>query len=84
MNKYEEFNSRREYINKYPSGIYICSYCKNPTPNPYICPYCGGQANKLIHNEETYRYLIKGEQKEIQQIFKPVELIKEGEKKENE
>lgn len=42
------FNSEREFYNKYPSRLYVCSECNRLSPNPYFCWECGEQANKLI------------------------------------
>lgn len=71
----EEFETLREFRKKFPSKFYICCWCKKLTPNPYICINCGKQSNQLF-GKDTYKYLIKSEHNEVQQIFKPIELEK--------
>ena len=45
------------------------------TTNPYICINCGKQSNQLFSGT-TYKYQIITEHKNVQQIFKPIELEK--------
>lgn len=75
MEKVEIFPNIREFKKKFKSGLYICSWCKKMTTNPYICINCGKQSNQLF-SKTTYRYQILSEHKDIQQIFKPIELEK--------
>ena len=70
----EEFKTIRDFNNKFPSKIYICSKCKNMTTNPYQCTYCDNQSNNFFASE-TYTYKIL-ETNTVQQIFKPIELEK--------
>jgi hypothetical protein len=71
----EEFEDYRQFRKKYPSLIYICSWCGYLTPNPYVCINCGRQSNQLF-SDNTYRYKIKSIHREVQQIFRPIELAK--------
>lgn len=75
MNDVEVFETRREFRKKFVSRLYICNYCKLMTPDPNVCVWCGKQANQLF-SDGTYKYIIKSEQTEVQQIFKPIELEK--------
>ena len=75
MTDIEIFANKREFKKKFKSGLYICSWCKKMTNNPHICINCGKQSNQLFA-ENTYKYLIKTEDTNIQQIFKPIELEK--------
>ena len=76
MTEADIFNDRFDFDLKFKSGIYQCSYCGRITPNPYICISCGKQANQLF-SSKTYKFIIKNESEEIQQIFKPIELESE-------
>lgn len=71
----EEFKTIRDFNNKFPSKIYICSKCKNMTTNPYQCTCCDNQSNNFIFASEAYTYKIL-ETNTVQQIFKPIELEK--------
>lgn len=75
MEEIETFPSRREFRKKFKSDLYICSWCKKMTTNPYICINCGKQSNQLF-SENTYKYQIMTEHKNAQQIFRPIELEK--------
>ena len=68
----DEFANEREFNRKFPSKLYICTSCGKTTPNPYCCTNCNMQSNGLFN--ESYKYTIK-ETGEIEQIFKPIELI---------
>lgn len=73
----EKFETAREFNNKFPSKIFICSRCKKLTVNPFICYHCGEQSNNLFEGDR-YHYNIKDKSKDIITIFKPIELIKEN------
>lgn len=75
MEEVEIFTNIREFKKKFKSGLYICSWCKKMSTDPYICINCGKQSN-LLFSENTYKYQIKTEHTEVQQIFKPIELEK--------
>jgi hypothetical protein len=71
----ETFETKREYNNKFPSRIFICFSCKNFTASPYFCKECGAQANGLFKDtNKTYKYIIKEESEELNEIFIPIEL----------
>lgn len=69
----EEFETRREFNQKFPGKIYYCFWCKTLTTDPNICTWCGRQANVLFQ-ENAYKYIIKDESTQVNTIFKPVEL----------
>lgn len=71
----EIFETRREFNKKFTSGLYQCCFCAQLTPNPYVCAFCFKQANQMF-NDRTYKFIIKEEFREVQQIFKPIELQK--------
>lgn len=76
--KTEIFETEREFNNKYPSKLYICSNCNKLTPNKLICINCGWRADGLFKtNGQGYKYIIKEISSEEKEIFKPVEIIKE-------
>ncbi len=67
------YETRREFNQRFHDGIYICSWCKSFTADPNICIRCGNQANQLL-TANTYKYIIKEESEEVNQIFRPIEL----------
>lgn len=70
----EIFQTRREFNKKFPSKSFLCSKCENMTPNPFYCKECGAQANGLFKDtNNTYKYVIKEESEEINEIFMPIE-----------
>lgn len=71
--KIEEFQNEIEFKRKFFSGIYICNICKKMTRDAYICTNCSSQANQLF-SQDTYKFRINNS--EVQQIFKPIELMK--------
>ena len=70
----DEFENERDFYNKYPSRLYLCSECNRLSPNPYFCWECGEQANKLIKKKGIYEYKINDNK---YQIFIPIELVGE-------
>lgn len=72
----ETFNTQREFNNRFPTKMYICSKCGHPTMNPYFCTLCKTQSNNFIYQGYRYTILETGITKEI---FKPAELFKESE-----
>lgn len=71
----EVFETQREFNNKFPSGIYICSNCGKMTPYKYYCMYCGSRADGLFKTfNKGYKYIIKEVSSEVQEIFQPIEI----------
>ena len=69
------FKTRREFNNKFPGKLYICSKCGNLTPDAYYCEECRTQANGIFKDlDNTYKFIIEEESDEVQEIFKPIEL----------
>ena len=68
----EVFKTQREFNNKFPSKIYICSNCKSLTGDPFQCPNCGNQSNSLPFKQNTYTYQIE-ETGKTETIFTPIE-----------
>ena len=74
-----EFNSYREFNNKFPTKLYICPMCNSLSDNPYQCPFCKCQSNNfLIDNKFTYKINSK-----TNQIFNPIELLRKEENEKN-
>jgi len=74
----EVFNTEREFNNKFPNKMYICSRCGSLTDNQYQCRECENQSNNFVYENYKYRIL---ENDKAEQIFKPIELFKESEEK---
>lgn len=73
---YEEFNSERDFNNKFPSGFYLCPICGYMTNNKYYCQRCKFSAKGLFKTlDKGYRYKILSNGTE-DEIFKPIELEK--------
>ncbi len=70
----EEFETVREFKQRFPSKLYVCSRCGNLTTDPFICTSCSNQSNGFLYTD-TYIYTIK-ETGETAQIFRPIELEK--------
>ncbi len=70
MKPAEEFKTKREFNNKFPTKMYKCTKCGQLLTNPYYCPYCKTQSNNFIY--ESYRYKII-ETGEAEIIFPPIE-----------
>ena len=68
------FNTQREFNNKFPTKMYICSRCGSLTYNPYQCRECQNQSNNFALSDKTYKYVIL-ENGKTEQIFKPIETI---------
>lgn len=76
----EIFKSQREFNNRFPSKYYICSNCGTLTDNKYTCEKCGWRADGLLKTwGKGYKYTIL-ETGITEEIFKPIELLNEGEK----
>ena len=73
----EEFKTEREFNNKFPTKMYICSRCGSLTDNPYQCRECENQSNNFALIDESYQYTIL-ENGKTELIFKPIELFKEN------
>lgn len=70
----EKFKTRREFDNKYPSKIYVCSRCGEWIGDRYNCKFCGETSNKLfLSSDKLYRYQIAEESPRI--IFQPIERL---------
>ncbi len=75
MNDVDEFETIRDFNEKFPSKIFICSKCNSLVPDPYQCNTCGCQSNNFLFSDKSYFYIIKG-QNQINTIFRPIELEK--------
>jgi len=76
--KIEVFETQREFNNKFPSKFYICSCCGKIVIDKYTCNYCGWRADGLFKTfGKGYKFIIKEQGADIQEIFKPVETMKE-------
>lgn len=72
----EKFKTKREFRNKYPSGLYVCTNCKGLSYDPYYCGICGYRADgilKTMNNGYIYEIEETGEKEEI---FTPLERLK--------
>lgn len=67
------FDNLREYNKKFPSGIYICIFCKSLTNNPYFCKNCKQTSNTIFDDLGTIKYSIGDS--DVRQIFPPIELL---------
>lgn len=82
--KIDVFETLREFKQRFPVEIYVCSRCKKLTKNPYVCEECGQQSRNLFEEfDENYKFIIKEQGEEIHSIFKPIEP-KKGLKDERE
>lgn len=80
----EYFESKREFNLKFPSKFYICAFCGKITPYPDLCINCNTRADGFLKTMDSgYKYVIKEQGPEINEIYKPIELIIEGEKNAN-
>lgn len=71
----EIFKTKRQFLKKYPSRLFICTHCGKIGNNPYTCLQCGWRADGLFKTmEKGYRYIIEENSIEIQEIFIPIEL----------
>lgn len=78
----EIFETRREFNNKFPSKLFLCSKCGTMTPNQFYCTGCGQQANGIFKDtNRTYKYIIAEESEEMNEIFIPIE--RQNNEKEN-
>lgn len=69
----DEFETIRDFNEKFPSKIFICSKCNSLVPDPYQCNTCGCQSNNFLFSDKSYSYIIKG-QNQISTIFRPIEM----------
>ena len=70
----EVFKTQREFNNKFPSKIYICSNCGKMTTDKMNCNYCGWRADGLLKTwGKGYKYIIEELSPEVQEIFRPLE-----------
>lgn len=77
----ERFKSYREFNKKFPSKIYKCSNCGKLTNDKYTCINCGWRADGLLKTwGKGYKYTIE-ETGTTEEIFTPIELLKESEEK---
>lgn len=73
----ETFATIREFNNKFPTKMYICCSCGQLTDNKYTCSRCGWRSDGLLKTwGKGYKYTIL-ETGETEEIFKPIELLKE-------
>jgi DNA-directed RNA polymerase subunit RPC12/RpoP len=71
------FNTEREFNNKFPNKLYICSNCGQLTDNRYTCSRCGWRADGLFKTMGNgYKYTI-AETGITEEIFLPIELYKQ-------
>lgn len=70
----ETFKSKTNFYEKYPSKLYICSFCGTLSQDRYQCSKCGFRADGLFKTmDKGYQYTIE-ETGETEEIFKPLEL----------
>lgn len=80
----ETFNTQREFNNKFPTKMFICTNCGQLTDDKYTCSKCGWRADGLLKTwGKGYKYTIL-ETGVTEEIFKPIELLKEGAKNDKE
>lgn len=56
--------------------MYVCSRCGALICSPHLCIECGNQANNFYYKDQIYKYKIL-ENEFTEEIFKPIELLKE-------
>lgn len=79
----EVFKTQREFNKKFPSKMYICSNCGAAINDKYECMYCKWRADGLLKTwGKGYIYSIL-ETGITEEIFIPIELLKEQKGKEN-
>ena len=70
------FKTQREFDNEFPSKMYICSNCSKVIPDKYNCMYCGWRSDGLLKTmNKGYKFVIEEISQDVQEIFKPFELI---------
>lgn len=69
----ETFGTIRDFNKKFPSKLYICTRCRQLTPNPYYCINCENQSNNFMYRDGIYKYQIM-ETSIAGEIFEPIEL----------
>ena len=80
----ETFKTETEFINKYPSKLYVCSFCGTLSKDRYQCHKCGFRADGLFKTMgKGYQYTIQ-DTGVTEEIFKPVEIHNEWIISENE
>ena len=67
----ETFETRREFNNKFKSGLFVCPNCSALTKNKYVCPNCSYQTNGLF--AKNFEFEIK-EINEKDQTLIPLEV----------
>lgn len=71
----ETFKTKREFKNKYPSGLFVCANCRQLSYDPYYCGNCGFRADGLVGTiGQGYKYTIE-ESGETDEIFTPIERV---------
>ena len=71
----EIFKTKREFKNKYPSGLFVCANCRQLSHDPYFCRYCGFRADGLVGTiGQGLRYTIE-ETGVTEEIFTPIERL---------
>ena len=72
----ETFKTQREFNNKFPTKMYICSNCGQLSDNKYYCSRCQWRADGLFRTmNRGYKYKIL-ETGVTEEIFKPIELLR--------
>lgn len=76
----EVFSTQREFNNRFPSKMYICSNCGELSEDKYTCRKCHWRADGLLKTwGKGYKYTIL-ETGITEEIFKPIELLRKEEK----
>ena len=74
----EVFKTKREFNKRFPSKMYICTNCGQLTDDKYTCSKCGWRTDGLLKTQgKGYKYTIL-ETGITEEIFTPIELLKEG------
>lgn len=77
--KIEIIQTIREFNNKFPSKLFICSNCNQLINDKYTCNKCNWRADGLLKTmDKGFKYKIL-ETGITEEIFKPIELINKGE-----
>lgn len=71
---FETFKTEKDLYDKYPSKLYICSYCGTLSDDRYQCTKCGFRSDGLFKTMgKGYTYTIE-ETGITEEIFKPLEM----------
>ena len=76
----ELFKTQKDFDEKYPSKLYICSFCGSLSHDRYKCDKCNFRADGLFKTmDKGYSYTVE-ETGITEEIFRPIELTDERRK----